>query len=181
MSQILINGTGTFKQSKVVMFSSVIKKQCSPSVYTELFTQVPEVSMINGDRIYCRTLKGSHALGLPSLISSHKSENYAWHIEYYPRSQKSKQIPNSEVMTSKLVKICIIIWHGPGALLIKDVCEEVFYWFQLLAPDSIWAIPSNINTCVVPLKVHKAAWEIVHALWWFSVFLLFSSCFGDQY
>lgn len=78
------------KQSKLVMFNSVMEKQCSPSVYTELFTQAPELSMINGDRIYCRTLKGSHTLGLPGLISSHRSENYIWHIEYYPRSQKSK-------------------------------------------------------------------------------------------
>lgn len=79
-----------FQQSKLVMFSSVMKKQCSPSVCTELFTQAPEVSVINGDRMYCRTLKGSHALGLPSLICSHRSENYTWHIDYYPRSQKSK-------------------------------------------------------------------------------------------
>lgn len=122
-----------FKQSNLVTFSSVMEKQCSPSVYTELFTQAPEVSMINGDRTYCRTLKGSHVLGLPGLIRSHRSENYAWHIDYYPRSQKSKQTQNSEVMTCKLVKICIPIWHGPGALLVKDVYGEVFYWFQLLA------------------------------------------------
>lgn len=75
MSQILTNGTGA-SVSAIKSFSSVMKKQCSPSVCTELFTQAPEVSEINGDRIYCRTLKGSHALGLPSLICSHRSENY---------------------------------------------------------------------------------------------------------
>lgn len=134
MSQILTKTlVPVFKQSKLVVLSSVMEKQCSPSVYAELFTQAPELSMINGDKIYCRTLKGSHALGLPGLISSHRSENYVWHIEYYPRSQKSKQTHTAEVMTSKLVKICIIIWHGPGALLVKDVCREVFYWSQLLA------------------------------------------------
>lgn len=61
-----------FKEPNQALFSSGMGKQCSSSVYRELFTQAPEVSMINGDGMYCRSLKGTHALGLPSLINSHR-------------------------------------------------------------------------------------------------------------
>lgn len=167
-----------FKQPNLALFSSAKGKQCSSSVYRELFTQAPEVSMINGDRMYCGTLKGAHALGLPGLISSHRSENYAWHIcEYYPRSQKSKQNRNSGVLTSKpLLKYAALFDVDQAHYSLKIYAEKISIDFSYRS-DSIWAIPSNINTCVVPWKVHEAGREIFHAVWWllclFVVCLLF--------
>ena len=41
--------------------------------------------------------------------------------------------------------------------------------------DSIWAISLNTNTCVVAWKVHEAAREIVHAIWWLlCLFVVFA-------
>lgn len=159
-----------FKQPNLAPFISAIEKLCLSSVYRKLFTQAPEVSMINGDRMYCGTLKGAHVLGLPGLISSHRSENYAQHIEYYPRSQKSKQNQNSDVLTSKPpLKYAALFdmdqMHYSLKIYVEKVSIDFSYSF-----DSVWSIPSSINTRVVPSNSHEAAWEIFHAVWWLLSF-----------
>lgn len=50
-----------------------------------------QISMINGDKIYCEALKGAHALGLLGLIICQRSENCVLLMKQYSKRQKSKQ------------------------------------------------------------------------------------------
>lgn len=101
----------------------------------------------------------------------------AWHIEYYPWSQKSKQNQNSDVLSFKLLlKYAVVFSMDQMPYSLKIYMEKISIDFSY-SSDWIWASPSNINTCVVPGKVHEAAWEIFHTVWWllclFVVCLLF--------
>lgn len=85
--------------------------------------------------MYCGTLKEAHVLGLPGLISSHRSENYTQHIEYYPRSQKSKQNQNSDVLTSKPLLKCAALFdmdqlHYSLKIYVEKISIDFSYSFD---------------------------------------------------